>query len=216
MYQFYVVHPRDGEGCSWTLHRNYLLPISPNIGQDEKDAPMAGVESTNTSTPVPPVDSEPTDAGPSGTVTSSVAGSTPQGSLKQPAPLRCGTRKTQNQLLGSTGISVCWQIPVHLGCIGWSMYLSPCLVLSVHHFLAEYSVNTLYLFHHMSAQHHSFWHWGEFLQCSLCGGFLDGGSGPKIIWPKCNCPTRKNPKRETPIETLGVCSSPTQEMRWQT
>ena len=36
----YVVCPRDGDECSWTLHRNYLLPINSNIGQDEKDAPM--------------------------------------------------------------------------------------------------------------------------------------------------------------------------------
>ena len=27
----YVVCLRDGEGCSQTLHRNYLLPISSNI-----------------------------------------------------------------------------------------------------------------------------------------------------------------------------------------
>ena len=52
----YVVCPRDGEGCSRTLHRNYLLLISSNIKQDEKDAPMARVEHTNNSTPVPPVD----------------------------------------------------------------------------------------------------------------------------------------------------------------
>ena len=30
---FYVVCPRDGEGCSRTLHRNYLHPIKSNIGQ---------------------------------------------------------------------------------------------------------------------------------------------------------------------------------------
>ena len=76
----YVVHTRDGEGHSQTLHRNYLLPISSNIEQDEKDAPMAGGENTNTSTPVPPVDSEPADAGPSGIVMLSTAGKTPQGS----------------------------------------------------------------------------------------------------------------------------------------
>ena len=92
----YVVCPRDGEGHSWTLCRNYLLPISSNIGQDEKDASMAGVESTNTSTPVPPVDSEPTDAGPSGMVMSSTAGNIPQGSLYQPVPLRCSTQTTWN------------------------------------------------------------------------------------------------------------------------
>ena len=28
----YVVCPRDGEGCSQTLHRNYLLPINSNMG----------------------------------------------------------------------------------------------------------------------------------------------------------------------------------------
>ena len=95
----YVVWPRNGEGHSWTLQRNYLLPINSNIGQDEKDAPMAGVENTNPSTPAPPVDSKPADTGPSGMVTSSAAGNAPQGSLDQPAPLRYGTQKTQIQLL---------------------------------------------------------------------------------------------------------------------
>ena len=92
----YVVCLRDGDGCSWTLHRNYLLPINSNIGQDEKDAPMVGVENNNTLTPVPPVDSVPADAGPSGMVTSSTAGNTPQGSLGQLAPLRCSVQKTWN------------------------------------------------------------------------------------------------------------------------
>ena len=91
----YVVCPRDGEGYSWTLHRNYLLPISSYIGQGEKDEPMAGVDN-NASTPVPPVDSEPADAGLSVMVTSSTAGSTPQGSLDQPAPLRHSVQKTWN------------------------------------------------------------------------------------------------------------------------
>ena len=85
-----MVCPRDGEGHSQTLHRNYLLPINSKLGQGEKDAPMAGVEN-NISTPVPPVDSEPADARPSGTVTPSTAGNTPQGSLDAPAPPRCGT-----------------------------------------------------------------------------------------------------------------------------
>ena len=87
----YVVCLRDGEGHSQTLHRNYLLPINSNIGQDEKDTSMAGVENNNTSAPAPPVDSEPVDAGLSGTVTPSAAGSIPQGSLDQPAPLRHST-----------------------------------------------------------------------------------------------------------------------------
>ena len=40
--------------------------------------------------------SVPADAGLSGTVTPSAAGSTPQGSLDQPAPLRCSVQKTWN------------------------------------------------------------------------------------------------------------------------
>ena len=79
--QVYGVCPRDGEGCSLTLHRNYLLPINPNIEQDEKDKPMSRVRNTTSPNPVPPVDSVPADAGSSGMVTPSPAGSTPQGSL---------------------------------------------------------------------------------------------------------------------------------------
>ena len=48
------------------------------------------------STPAPPVDSEPADAGPSGMVTPSIVGSTAQGSPDKPAPLRCSVQKTQN------------------------------------------------------------------------------------------------------------------------
>ena len=76
MYQFMWNAPRDGEGYSQTLHRNYLLPISSQIEQDEKDAPMAGVENMTTSTAVPLVDSGPADAEPSGMATSSTAGNT--------------------------------------------------------------------------------------------------------------------------------------------
>ena len=94
----YMVHPRDREGCSQTVHRNYLLPISCNIEKDDKDAPMAGVENMSTSTPVPPVDSEPADAGLSWMVMSSAAGNTPQGSPDQSAPLRCTTQTTWNWL----------------------------------------------------------------------------------------------------------------------
>ena len=77
----YVVCPRYGEGCSQTLHRNYLLPINPNIEQDEKDKPMARVRNTTSLTPALPVDSVPADAGSSGMVTPCAVGSTTQGSL---------------------------------------------------------------------------------------------------------------------------------------
>ena len=190
----YVVCPRDREGCSQTLHRNYLLPINSNIGQDDKDAPMAGVENNTTSTPVPPVDSEPADAGPSGMVTSSTADSIPQGSLDQTAPLRCSIWKTQNQLL--------WRYQ-NFGLLAdtrpsniWDAWIDLCICLHV--IFCLYTIFwrstvwiTLYLHHHAPAKDHWFWHWGGFSQCNLSGGFFGWESGPKVIWPKHDCPTRK-------------------------
>ena len=87
----YVVCPRDGEGCSWTLHRNYLLPLSPNLEQSKMDKPVAGVEKDTSLALVSPVSDAPAGTEPSGTVTSSSAGSTPEDSPDQPAPLQCST-----------------------------------------------------------------------------------------------------------------------------
>ena len=94
----YVLCSRDGEGCSQTLHRNYVLPISSNTEQNEKDVPMAGVQHTSTSAPVPSVDSEPADEEPSEMVMSDTAGNMSQGGPDQPALLRCSTCTTQNEL----------------------------------------------------------------------------------------------------------------------
>ena len=94
----YVVCPRDREGCSQTLHRNYLLPISPNLEQGEMDKPVVGVGNDTSPSPLPPVDDAIVEAEPSGMVTSSSAGSPPQGSPDQPAPLRCSTQTTRNKL----------------------------------------------------------------------------------------------------------------------
>ena len=76
----YVVCLRDGEGHSQTLHRNYLLPISSNMGQDETDGSEDRVENNTSLTPVP-----------------SVSGST-QSSPDQPAPVRPGIQTTRGQL----------------------------------------------------------------------------------------------------------------------
>ena len=92
----YVVCTRDGEGHSQILHRNYLLHISSNLGQAEED--VAGVEHTNMSAPAPSVDTEPAGSEPSGMATSDTTSNTSQGSHEQPAPIRCGTCSTQNQL----------------------------------------------------------------------------------------------------------------------
>ena len=76
----YVVCPRDGEGHSWTLHRNYLLPINSNLEQGEKDEPVVGVGNDTSLTPAPSVGNAPAEARLSGMVTSSLADNTPQGS----------------------------------------------------------------------------------------------------------------------------------------
>ena len=75
----------------------------------------------------------------------------------------------------------------HLGCMSWPS----CYIMSVQHFLGKYSVNTLYLFHPMSAKHHTFWHWGEFSQCSLYGRFLDGGVGQRLFGLSTTAPPEK-------------------------
>ena len=67
----YVVCPRYGEGCSQTLHRNYLLPINSIMGQDEADGSEERVKNNTSLTPVP-----------------SASNSMPN-SPDQPAPVRC-------------------------------------------------------------------------------------------------------------------------------
>ena len=76
----YVVCRRDGGGFSWTLHRNYLLPISPTLEQSEMDKPVAGVENDTSPTPVPPASDTPVGVEPSWMVTMSSAGNTPENS----------------------------------------------------------------------------------------------------------------------------------------
>ena len=76
----YVVCPRDGEGHSQTLHRNNLLPISSNMGQDETDGSEDRVENNTFLTPVP-----------------SVSGST-HTSPDQTAPVRHVIQTTRGQL----------------------------------------------------------------------------------------------------------------------
>ena len=94
----YVVCLRDREGCSQTLHRNYLLPISPNLEQSEIDKPVAGVGNNTSPTPAPSVSDASVEAEPSGMVTLSSTGSTPENSPDQSAPLQHGTQTTRNQL----------------------------------------------------------------------------------------------------------------------
>ena len=119
----YVVCPRDGEGHSQTLHWNYLLPISSNLEQGEKDEPIVGVGDNTSPPPVPSVNSAAAEARLSGMVTSTLADNTPQGNPDQPAPLRCGTQTTRNRLpwryqsfglLANTGPTSIWDAWVDL------------------------------------------------------------------------------------------------------
>ena len=76
----YVICPRDGEGHSQTLHRNYLLPINSNMGQGEADESKERVENNTSLTPAPSADS------------------ISQDNPDPPAPVRCSTQTTRNQL----------------------------------------------------------------------------------------------------------------------
>ena len=96
MYQFMRYAPGTGKGTARPYIGTICFPSTP--WQDEKDASMIGVENDNTSTPVPPVDSVPADAGPSGMATLSTTGNPTQCSPDQPAALRCSVQNTQNQL----------------------------------------------------------------------------------------------------------------------
>ena len=60
--QVYVVHPRDGEGCSQTLHRGYLLPINSSMEQDKADGTEERVKNNTSPTPVPSADNSKQDS----------------------------------------------------------------------------------------------------------------------------------------------------------
>ena len=76
----YVVCPRDREGCSQTLQRNYLLPINSNLEQCKKDKPVVGVGNNTSPPPASSVGNAPAESGPSWMVTSNLADYTHQGS----------------------------------------------------------------------------------------------------------------------------------------
>ena len=117
----YMVCPRDGEGYSQTLHRNYLLPISNNLEQVGDENSVAGVEPIDKPTPVPPVDSglpanrltkrwpenlpnlppqqhKPFDLEPTVSAASGMMSDGSQAGQNQPAPLRQSACTMRNQL----------------------------------------------------------------------------------------------------------------------
>ena len=177
----YVVCPRDGEGCSWTLHRNYLLPINSNMGQDETDGSEERGKNNTSLTPVPPV-----------------SGST-QSSPDQPAPVRCSVWTTRNQLpwryrnsglLTDARPTSIWDAQVDL-------HVCLCILVWLYNTFKWGAVwNTLHWSQNMLAEHHSLSIQGNSLDVTPTSRFLDReGSGSKDIWSSCNSPTTKKPKQ---------------------
>ena len=192
----YVLCPRDGEGCSQTLHRNYLLPISSNIEQDKKDTPVAGGEHTNTSTPVPPVDSEPIDAGPSGMVSLSTSGNTcPRVVWIHLLHLDAAHEQPRTDSHGGTrnfGLLADTSLSWHLGCFGWSVYLPGHITSCLYTIFwgstvwthSTYSTPCLLSTTYFGIEE-------NFLNVVFMVEFWMEGVDQKIIWFECNCPTRK-------------------------
>ena len=212
----YVVCPIDGEGCSHTLHRNYLLPISNKLEQEEGENAVEGGGS-NKPTPVPhaedallvkwPTKSWPegmpnspskqwklVNPGSSGLTSPDSAGGGFPADNDMPVPLRWTSRTMSNQLQWRYQNLALWQnyiLPGAFNMWGWPVHLPTHHVMPVQHFHGEHSVKTLYLNHHRSARHKWFLALkGTPLMLSLWW-IIGWGSGPKDIWSKYSCPTRK-------------------------
>ena len=177
----YVVHPRDEEGCSQTLHRNYLLPISSNMEQDETDGSEDRVKNNTSPTLVP-----------------SVSSST-QSSPDQHAPIRCSVQTTRGQLpcryrnFGlSTGtrLTSMWDAQVNL-CV------CLCILIWLYNTFKWGAVwNTLCWMQNKLTEHHSLSIQGNSLDVtSICGFLGRKGSGLKDIWSSCNSLTTEKPKK---------------------
>ena len=177
----YVVHLRDGEGCSQTLHRNYLLPISSNMEQDETDGSEDRVKYNTSLTPVPSVSSN------------------TQSSPDQPAPVRCGIQTTRGQLpwmYRNFGLLTGTR---PTGIRDAKVDLCVCLhiLIWLYNTFKQGAVwNTLHWLWNMLAEHHSLSVQGNSLDVtSICGFLGRKGSGLKDIWSSCNSPTTEKPKK---------------------
>ena len=95
----YVVHHIDGEGCSCTLHKSYLLPISNNLEQGECKSSVGGDRHNDKPTLMPheKLDSmhnspskqyEPFDSGSTGSISMDPTGERLQADNDTPVPLR--------------------------------------------------------------------------------------------------------------------------------
>ena len=139
----YVVHPIDGEGCSHTLHQNFLLPISHYLEQDEGKNTVEGVGSNE-----PTLASQEEEALPANHPTKTQLENTPH-SLVNPeltgltspdsvdeglqvsndasASLWQSSRKMRNQLPLRYQNFAVWQSDTPPGTLDWLVGLCNCL-----------------------------------------------------------------------------------------
>ena len=94
-----------------------------------------------------------------------------------------------------------YQPTQHPGCMGFSVHLPPPDIMLVHYFCGKYSVKTLHLYHLISTKHHSLLALRGIPSMSSLWWIFAWGSGPKVIWSKCSCPTKK--KDSSPHRDFG-------------
>ena len=185
----YVVCPWDGEGFSWTLHRNYLLPIGSNMGQDETDEPEGRVENDTTLTPVPSV------------------GSSTQSSPDQPAPVRHGIQTTRGQLpwrYWNFGLLTDAR-PISIQDAKVDLCVCLRILIWLYNTFKWGAVGTtLCWLQIMHAEHHSLSVQGDTLDVTFMCRFLGReASGLKDIWSSCNSLTIEKPMKN-PMGERGV------------
>ena len=160
----YVVYPRNREGCSQTLYRNYLLPISNNLEQ-------AGDEPIDQLTPVPSAESglpadrpterlpesqpglhtkqaDPVNLNLTGSTTSDTMTDNPQAGHNQPAPLQQSAHTTMNQIPWRYQNFALQQNTTNPGAFDVWDSIHTCLHLMVglyNAFRKKYSIKALYL-----------------------------------------------------------------------
>ena len=106
-----------------------------------------------------------------------------------------------------------YQPTQHPGCLGWSVHLPPPDIMLVHDFCGKYSVNTLYLYHPISAKCHLLLALRGIPSMLSLWWIFGWGEWTKDYLVQVQLPHQKKPKTVNPIETLGVFGSSTPKAR---
>ena len=225
-----MVCPWDGEGYNQTLHRNFLLPISNNLGQVEEETLAEGVGPKDETTPAPQAHNEL----PANGLTKSQPGSLHNLLAKQhklvdpelarlatPDPVNDGSQTGQDQSIPQR-----WSMCMRRNHLTWryqnvilqqnntsssafAMWdgLHTCLHLMVglYNAFGKSTVwrHSTWTIINISDTNNLWYGWGLHW-CSFYDGFLDGMGGPRDIWSEHSCPTTYKPHSQLLIETLWV------------